>query len=226
MTPCVYAVIRMTGATPCVASIRSFYSAVAGPESGSGNRVDSTFTLPRTNMGTPFRRLSLLTAVLALLGACAERTDTAATDTMQPATAPGGEGAGKTSVSKEARIEAISPGAKSLENVVSRGQAANGSLETTDAQLTDGSHYDIWYYDGAAGQNITVHQVSTEFDTYLGLARLVGDQIEFLAEDDDSGEGLNAQLSFTLPAAGTYFIVANSYVPGATGAYTLRTDVQ
>ena len=175
-------------------------------------------------MRTSIRRLSAVVAVLTLLGACAERTETPATDTAEPTATT--EGAGKTSASKGALTAAITPGAKSISNVLSRGASSSGSLATADPQLGDNSHYDIWFYDATAGQSITVNMESADFDTYLILARLVGDRVEFLAEDDDGGNGLNSQLTATLPAAGTYFILANSYGPGATGSYTLRTEVR
>jgi hypothetical protein len=177
-------------------------------------------------MRTSIRRLSAVVAVLTLLGACAERTETPATDTAQPATAPSGEGADKSSASKGPLTAAISPGAKSISNVLSRGTSGSGSLAASDPRLGDNSHYDMWFYDATAGQTITVNMQSADFDTYLILARLVGNRVEFLAEDDDGGDGLNSQLTATLPAAGTYFILANSYGPDTTGAYTLQTDVR
>ncbi len=42
-----------------------------------------------------------------------------------------------------------------------------------------------------------------------------------LARDDDSGGGTNARIVFTVPAAGAYRIIANTYRQGSYGAYTL-----
>jgi hypothetical protein len=44
----------------------------------------------------------------------------------------------------------------------------------------------------------------------------------FSAQDDDSGEGLDAALEITLPANGEYRVIATAFGAGATGAYTLR----
>ena len=42
-----------------------------------------------------------------------------------------------------------------------------------------------------------------------------------LARDDDSGGGTNARIAFTLPAAGAYRIIANTYRQGSYGPYAL-----
>lgn len=58
----------------------------------------------------------------------------------------------------------------------------------------------------------------SEFDTYLRLEDDAGKQ---LAEDDDSGEGLNARIVFPAPKTGTYRIIATTYDDNDTGSYTL-----
>jgi hypothetical protein len=71
----------------------------------------------------------------------------------------------------------------------------------------------------SAGRPVTIDLTSTEFDTYLRLEDPAGKK---LLEDDDSGGGRNARVAFTPPRDGTYRIVVTSFLPGATGAYTLR----
>jgi hypothetical protein len=97
-----------------------------------------------------------------------------------------------------------------------------GTLATTDPLADDESHFDAFAYSGRAGERLTISMDSDAFDTYLLIGRMVNGQFERLENNDDAGEGsTNSQLVFTLPAAGTYVIRANSLAAGSTGAYTL-----
>jgi hypothetical protein len=87
------------------------------------------------------------------------------------------------------------------------GQTMRGRLETGDQTMADGTFADIWQFQGAAGQTITIDVRSDEFDTYMQLLDSAGNK---LGEDDDSGGNLNSRLTFTLPATGTYQIVVNN----------------
>jgi hypothetical protein len=87
------------------------------------------------------------------------------------------------------------------------GQTMRGRLETGDQTMADGTFADLWQFEGAAGQTITIDVRSDEFDTYMQLLDANGNK---LAEDDDSGGNLNSRLTYTLPATGTYQIVVNN----------------
>ena len=69
---------------------------------------------------------------------------------------------------------------------------------------------------------------SEDFDAFLTLFRGSGpadrSSENLLAEDDDSGEGVNARLALLL-AAGQYLIEARPLVSGSTGAYTLEIGI-
>lgn len=56
------------------------------------------------------------------------------------------------------------------------------------------------------------------FDTWLRIEDAQGNP---LANDDDSGEGLDARIVFAAPRSGVYRIVVTSYAAGATGNYVL-----
>jgi peroxiredoxin len=60
--------------------------------------------------------------------------------------------------------------------------------------------------------------VSTQFDSYLRLEDAKGRE---LAEDDDSGGNLNAQIVFTCPKDGNYKVIATAYGAQGFGDYTL-----
>lgn len=84
-----------------------------------------------------------------------------------------------------------------------------GVLEEGDAALSDGSLYDVYEFEGQAGQAITIRLESAEFDTYVLLTDADGERI---AENDDvSASNTHSQLTVELTANGTYRIFANSY---------------
>ncbi|MEO6332146.1 MAG: caspase family protein [Gemmatimonadaceae bacterium] len=136
----------------------------------------------------------------------------------------GGDGKAKGSVSKDAFLSSVSTAAKSAPNSLVAGQAVTGTLETTDPQFPDKSHYDQWTYDGKQGEQIQITLESSAFDAYLLLGRQNGESVEPIEQDDDGAGGTNARISVALPADGTYLVMANSFGEGATGAYTLRVD--
>ena len=109
-------------------------------------------------------------------------------------------------------------------NTITAGSPAFGRLDASDPTLQDGSNYDTWLYEGQQGEQLTISATSSDFDTYLMLARRSGGQPQILERDDDSGSGRNAQLQVTLPASGTYMIIVNSWEQGSTGRYRVLVE--
>ncbi|HYT89484.1 MAG TPA: redoxin domain-containing protein [Gemmataceae bacterium] len=72
------------------------------------------------------------------------------------------------------------------------------------------------------GKAYTIDMKSTQFDSYLRLEDPKGNE---LAEDDDSGGDLNAQIVFNCPADGEYKIVTMTFGPQMAGAYTLTVKM-
>lgn len=111
---------------------------------------------------------------------------------------------------------------------ISIGQTVNGNLTTSDCPLDDGTFYDVYSFNGTAGQRIAVTMTSNQFDTFLVLNRPDG---SILAFDDDGAGGTNSRIppgsSFiTLPTTGTYTIWANAFDESdTTGAYSLTLSV-
>lgn len=101
------------------------------------------------------------------------------------------------------------------------GDSVAGELTADDPTMDDGSHFDIYVYEGAPGEEVEITLSSPDFDTYLLLRRAFGDGLENIAEDDDGGDGTNSRLLVTLDRSGTYVIGANTYAAAATGRYTL-----
>ncbi|MGB7926264.1 MAG: proprotein convertase P-domain-containing protein [Pyrinomonadaceae bacterium] len=108
--------------------------------------------------------------------------------------------------------------------LISPGQTINGSLTTLDCIFTGTTKYvDVYHFNGTAGQRIAVLMNSSAFDTYLYL---VNSSNQTIAENDDGGGGTNSRIPafsgfFTLPATGSYTILASSFYPDRTGAYSL-----
>lgn len=107
---------------------------------------------------------------------------------------------------------------------ISLGQTINGTLSTRDCQRTDGSYYDIYNFQGTAGQQISI-LMSASFNTYL----IVGGPGNLILTDDDGGGGTNARIPagsglITLPSSGPYNIMASSSLPYVNGSYTLTVS--
>jgi hypothetical protein len=73
-----------------------------------------------------------------------------------------------------------------------------------------------------AGKRYVIHMSSHEFDAYLRLEDPAGINV---AEDDDGGGALNAQIVYTAQQTGSYRIIATS-LGRSTGNYTLTVRQQ
>jgi serine protease Do len=81
---------------------------------------------------------------------------------------------------------------------------------------------DVWTFSGEAGDRVSIRMESDDFDTYLDLW---GPDLRRVTADDDGGGGTDAYIdNFTLPATGTYNIVARGFSAGDRGDYTLSLD--
>ena len=104
------------------------------------------------------------------------------------------------------------------------GQVVSGQIAPSDPTLSDNSHYDLYEYQGEAGQQIIVTMRSDDFDAYLAGGRLVGDGLDVQMSNDDGGGGTDAQLTATVGSTGVFGIRANTLSAGKTGRYTLTVE--
>ena len=93
-----------------------------------------------------------------------------------------------------------------------------------DVQIGAVYYADRYTFAGTAGQTIVLELKSASFDTFLYL---IGPLQKVESYDDDGGSGTNSRIpaktgKFRLPASGTYTVEATSYMPVATGAYSLK----
>lgn len=99
-----------------------------------------------------------------------------------------------------------------------KGQEIRGNLHQGSLMLDDGSYVDIYIYQATAGEQVVITMNATALDAYVFITDLSGQP---LAEDDDSGGGQDARLTFTFPRSDTFAIAANTARAYQTGAYTL-----
>jgi len=99
------------------------------------------------------------------------------------------------------------------------GTSVTGTLTAADPVLpSDSSHYKLFTFYGTAGQTVEIRLVSSDFDAYVYLRDQNG---QIIAQDDDSGGGLNALIFCPLPRTGTYQILANAQRANEYGTFTL-----
>ncbi len=96
-------------------------------------------------------------------------------------------------------------------SVIEPGQTVTGTLNATT---------DSYTFSASQGA-VFVISMEAEFDTLIEVNDTSGNQVD---RDDDGGEGLNSRLIFTVPADGTYTIIARGYSEDAVGEYTLSLN--
>ena len=98
------------------------------------------------------------------------------------------------------------------------GQRTDGRLALGDCELSlDDSYVDVYEITLPSAATVQVDMASGDFDSYIGLFDSLGG---FIAEDDNSGGGKNAQIVRQL-AAGKYRVWANTLSGSTTGAYSV-----
>ena len=105
-------------------------------------------------------------------------------------------------------------------SAIALGQTINGSLQNGDCLYIDGSLYDAYTFNGTADQQIYITLNSTQFNAYLFLFQGSYPGGTLLVQDNNGGGGTNARIPasagfLTLPANGTYTILANSLAAGS-----------
>jgi hypothetical protein len=100
------------------------------------------------------------------------------------------------------------------------GQTIDGVIPTTDCQLEDASFLNLHSFSVAAAGEVTVNMRSPDFDTFLFLVD-AGCFVVAFNDDCVPGQDLNSCITAQLQP-GNYFLVANTFEPGATGSYTLE----
>lgn len=104
------------------------------------------------------------------------------------------------------------------------GQSVSGQIGESDPAMYERGRFKVYQFQASPGRRYIVSMQAGEFDAFLSLARTVGGVTDYMATNDDSGENTDSRLRFTVPAAGTYLVVAQSLGEEGTGPFTLRLD--
>lgn len=102
--------------------------------------------------------------------------------------------------------------------LVMDGTFSPGELTAQSPTLEDDSFFDVYVFEGRAGQQVELAMQSQDVDSYLIL---LGPDGELVAEDNDSLGNGHAGIALTLPADGVYTVLANTYEAGDTGRYQI-----
>lgn len=102
-----------------------------------------------------------------------------------------------------------------------RGTLGDGGEEDEGVQ-----YYHDYTYRAAAGERLTIRVSAEELDSFVAIGTGTLDDFSAIGEDDDGGEGLNAELEFEAEEAREYTIRVTSAFPGQVGEYVLRVDSQ
>jgi uncharacterized protein (TIGR03437 family) len=95
------------------------------------------------------------------------------------------------------------------------------SISTTDLRTSAGDYLDVYWFAGVKGDTVRIKMASSNLDAFLLLNTNSG---ETLFSDDNSGGGLDAQISQPLPETGVYVVIATPYAPNQTGDYSLTLN--
>jgi hypothetical protein len=105
------------------------------------------------------------------------------------------------------------------------GQTVRGSLHEGSPRMEeDDTPYDLYTFEGRAGQRVQITMRSQAFDAFLVLGRMSDGERHTLAEDDDGGGGTDSRIRYELLVGGTYEIYAGAFADDAEGAYTLTVE--
>jgi hypothetical protein len=101
------------------------------------------------------------------------------------------------------------------------GQTVRGRLERTDHEGVAG-YEDYYAIQAAEGDTVTIQVESGEFDAAVALGGMHRGRVFVEDFDDDGGPGTDATLATVVGGPEPYYLVVHAFMPGSTGAYTLR----
>jgi hypothetical protein len=104
------------------------------------------------------------------------------------------------------------------------GQTVSAELDGLDPAFGSGVRFEVFEFQGRAGERVTATLRSADFDAVLRLARTVAGITDELEMDDDGGGDTDARLRASLPETGTYLLIAQAYADDEEGAFTLSLE--
>lgn len=106
--------------------------------------------------------------------------------------------------------------------ILTASQSFSGQLDSSDPVWTDDTFYELWRYNGRAGERLTITMRSPSFNSYMQYGRMSGNDFSYLGGSTSRTVGGQQEtvLDVTLSETGEYGIRANSH-GRHTGPYTL-----
>lgn len=98
------------------------------------------------------------------------------------------------------------------------GSSVRSALDDRDGRREAGQYRDLYVFEGAGGDGVSVVMTSDDFDTYVEVVTPSG---EIIDNDDWEGSTRESRVDLVLPESGRYRLVATSYRAGDTGEYEL-----
>jgi hypothetical protein len=99
------------------------------------------------------------------------------------------------------------------------GQIVSGRLSDRALTLSHDAPVAGYTFRGNAGETVEIEMRSEDFDAFLHLGRVGGE--EPLATNDDGPDSTDSLLRFRLPDTATYVILASALHGGEEGEFTL-----
>ncbi len=90
--------------------------------------------------------------------------------------------------------------------------------QITDRLPFEAAYDEVWYFDGSIGQSVELLLSSDTFHPYL---ELFDENWVLLIADDNGGTGTEAQITYSLPTDGTYYVRVRSVLAEEYGKYIL-----
>jgi hypothetical protein len=113
----------------------------------------------------------------------------------------------------------IQEGCDGIRQSISCGETVTTTIRNTDCSTDSGVLFDEIFFAGQVGQTVTITMTSNDFDPYLVL---FDPDVEDVAEDEDSGPGNGAQITFRLNrSSNDWSVTPTPLEPDVTGTYTL-----
>jgi len=107
------------------------------------------------------------------------------------------------------------------------GELVQGRLEEGDNVLPNNSYFNLYAFEGRAGQQVTIELTSDQIDPSLLLLFAQEEEQKLIAQNDDiSPQNFNARITTTLPSDGVYFVLASAFEQGETGRYQIQATTQ
>ena len=101
---------------------------------------------------------------------------------------------------------------------IAYGDVISDSLTPATYRIEGGKHLKVFTFHGAQGDQVQIILSSEDFNAYLVIGATT---LDWWVEDYGGGRGTDAQLSVTLPASDTFYVVATTNAAGEIGDFRL-----